>query len=159
MHYQGDVRPMLNAAEWDLIIAFPPCTYLTKAGARYWPQWRDDGRQADAVRFVREIWSADVTRLCIENPAGWLNTNWRKPDQIIQPYQHGDPWKKLTCLWTRGLPALVPSNPVEPIGSWIGGGGRGNHVNGKHRNVRARSITFQGIANAMAEQWGTEPSY
>lgn len=155
----------------DLVIAFPPCTHLSKAGARYWPQKQADGRQMEAARFVYMVdrWAYLNSRAhAIENPVGWLNTHWRKPDQLIHPYMFGDPWKKQTCLWLSRLPLLKPTDIVEPKGHWVDGGtmtrkGLTGRMEGAYEGaVRAtnagraasRSVTFQGIADAMAEQWG-----
>lgn len=176
-HIQGDALAAAVARQWDLMVAFPPCTYLSKIGARWWPDWRADGRQDAAAAFVQVLWNCPVPRVAIENPVGWLNTNWRKPSQIIQPYEYGEPWRKTTCLWLRGLPALKPTDIVEPVGAWVDGGktirnDRAGSVaryrssraaGGGIRNSHERSRTFQGIARAMAEQWcltssGPQPS-
>lgn len=167
-HIRGDALAAVASGPWDLLIAFPPCTHLSAAGARHWPAKQADGRQRAAVDFVRALWDAPVARVALENPVGWLNTHWQKPTQIIQPFEHGDPWRKTTCLWLRGLPPLVPTNVVEPHGSWVGGGrGAGRRLpsraesqriralGGGNRNPHERSRTFAGIAAAMATQWGT----
>lgn len=166
-HFVGDVRDYLDE-HWDLVIGFPPCTDLSAIGARYWPEKQADGRQQKSVELFLDIYNANADRVAIENPIGWMNTNWRKPDQIIDPYQFGDPWKKKTCLWLKGLPLLIPTQVVEPLGSWVDGGTytkrlRGDREGSKKsvgesvsmaQRTRARNKTFQGIANAMADQWG-----
>lgn len=168
-HYEGDVRDLTGEA-WDMIVAFPPCTDLSIVGTMHWRRKQEDGSQLRAARLVSDIFDCGVERVAIENPVGWLNSNWRKPDQIINPYLFGEPWKKRTCLWLKGLPELEPTKHVEPLGHWIDGGSSGNRaratrvmegsyhgapgpVNNETRRV-SRSRTFQGIADAMAEQWG-----
>jgi site-specific DNA-cytosine methylase len=154
-HIQGDALETIERGRWDLMVAFPPCTHLASSGSQWWPAKRADGRQHAAFAFVRSLWEAPVPRVAIENPAGWLNTNWRRPDQIVNPWQFGDPWNKRTCLWVRGLPLLAPTDVVESNGPWVGGEpGLLRSSGGAHRNPHERSRTFQGIANAMAEQWG-----
>lgn len=143
-HLVGDVLQHLNG--WDLIVAFPPCTHLCVSGARW---WKDKApQQEQAIRFVQAIASADCPRIAIENPIGILSRVWRKPDQIIQPWQFGHGETKATCLWLRGLPKLLPTCIVD---------GRENRVHrmppGKDR-WRLRSLTYQGVADAMASQWG-----
>lgn len=140
--------------EWDLMVAFPPCTDLALSGARHWAAKQADGRQQrsmDLFMYLAE--GTSVPRVAIENPVGIMSRAWRKPDQIIQPWQFGDPWKKMTCLWLKGLPALVPTGVVEHHGrmeGWHGNGGP------KYRELRQRlrSQTYPGIARAMADQWG-----
>ena len=149
-HIQGDALVAVFEGGWDLMIAFPPCDHLSKAGARWWPAKQADGRQNAAATFFQALWEAPVPRIAIENPVGWMNTNWRKPDQIIHPWQHGHPWKKETCLWLKGLPLLQPTKIVEPQGFWVGGDAR---KPGLHRNPKERARTFAGIAGAMALQW------
>jgi hypothetical protein len=143
-HIQGDLLSIL-AQPWDLIIAHPPCTYLAVSGARWWKGKYIE--QEKALRFVNHIRYANSPKIAIENPIGKLSTAWRKPDQIIQPWQFGHGETKATCLWLKGLPKLVPTNIVE---------GRDHRVHrmppGQNR-WRERSRTFQGIAEAMALQW------
>lgn len=169
-HHQGDAESFLATTEpWDMVISFPPCTHLANIGACYWPQKRADGRQQAAVDFVlmirdhAEMWGAPYA---VENPVGYLSTAWRKPDQIIQPWWFGDPWKKQTCLWLSGLPKLEPTDTVEPRGHWVNGGtltGKDPKMEGSYApsekktngsRAVARAVTFQGIADAMASQWG-----
>lgn len=154
-HIQGDVLEWVGKG-WDLVVAFPPCDRLTKVGARYWPRWKADGSQQAAYDFVLAIYDSNPV-VALENSVGYLNTNWRPPNQIVHPWWFGDPWKKMTCLWLKGLPELVADNPVEPLGSWVDGGwsGKGEQrTHGKVRNKQDRSRTFPGVARAMAEQWG-----
>ena len=165
-HLQKDVFEAIHAdGPWDLLIAFPPCTHLSAAGARYWAEKQADGRQQEAVDFVRRLWGAPVPRVAIENPTGWLNTHWRKPAQILHPYFFGDPWTKRLCLWLRGLPLLEPTDVVEPQWAWSDnswrGGVRKDGTRPKNRlpcmpasrSSRHRSKTAPGVARAMAAQW------
>lgn len=144
-HIQGDVIKILREP-WDLIIAHPPCTHLAVSGARWFKNKKKE--QQEAVWFVGAIAMSACQKIAIENPISILSTVWRKPDQIIQPWQFGHPETKATCLWLKNLPLLMPSNIVE---------GRANRV---HREPpgpdrwKNRSRTYQGIADAMAEQWG-----
>ncbi len=165
-HYQGDCFEALERQEWDLVIAHPPCTYLSNAGIR----WFDENRYGDnarkrkelrleAMTFVDKIWNCDVDKLCIENPVGFLNKNWQKPSQIIEPFHFGDEHRKRTCLWLRGLPKLTSTNVVKPkvMGYFNKGKRKGQPYYFTEALVclsHDRSKTFQGIANAMAEQWG-----
>ena len=154
--------------KWDLIIAHPPCTYLTVTGNRWFNEERygEAAKQRkhdreDAVRFFMAFANADCERIAIENPIGYMSTAWRKPDQIIHPYMFGDPARKGTCLWLKGLPQLKPTNVVEPeIIAYKNGKGTDNpwHMDTMKlppdERARARSVTYQGIADAMADQWG-----
>ena len=147
-HRQGDVEAILDEG-WDLMIGFPPCTDLAVSGALHFAAKRADGRQQVAERFFLALAAAPIPCIAIENPVGIMSTRWRKPDQIIQPYQFGDPWRKTTCLWLKGLPPLVPTCVVEHnprMQGWHG-------TLGPERQ-RLRSQTYPGIARAMAEQWG-----
>lgn len=145
-HLQVDALEMLKI-DWDMIIAFPPCTDLAVSGARYFEQKRQDGRQGKAIEFFMRFAEASCEKIAIENPVGIMSTRWRKPDQIIQPWQYGHGETKATCLWLKGLPKLRPTEIVE---------GREPRVwkmpPGKDR-AKIRSKTFSGIAKAMAEQW------
>lgn len=143
-HYQGDVRDIIEKA-WDLMVAFPPCTYLAVSGAR----WHSGTlAQRDALCFVRFLMDADIPRIAIENPVSAISSHIRKPDQIIQPWQFGHGETKATCLWLKNLPKLVPTDVVE---------GREPRVHrmspGKDR-WKNRSRTYPGIAEAMGAQWG-----
>lgn len=149
-HVTGDVRKILGRG-WDLMIAFPPCDHLSNAGARYWREKQADGRQDQALNFVRELMAAPVERIAIENPVGRISTAIRKPDQIIQPWQYGEPYIKTTCLWLKNLPRLQPTKTVKPVGYWVGGDAK---KYGRNRNPQKRALTFPGIAEAMADQWG-----
>lgn len=146
-HYQGDVRDVLHYP-WDLMIAHPPCTNTSVSGAKHFAAKRMDGRQQAGVSFVLELSRAPIPMIAIEQPVSILSSLWRKPDQIIQPWQHGHGETKATCLWLKGLPLLVPTNVV---------GGREARVHrmapGPNR-ARDRSATYAGIAAAMASQWG-----
>lgn len=162
-HIIGDVRDVLHN-DWDLMVAHPPCTHLSSSGAQYWPDKKRDGRQQAAIDFVLSLYDAPIPRVAIENPVGILSTVWRKPDQIIQPYQFGDAFTKKTCLWFRGVPPLLPSLVVAPQFAWgtnskyggrrRDGGRRLNPLPVLHADGHHRSITFPGIAEAMADQWG-----
>ena len=163
-HIQGDVIPELKK-KWDMIIAFPPCTHLSGAGAPSWKEKQADGRQQAAIDFVMEIYNSDCEKISIENPTGILNSKWRKPDQIINPFQFGDPYKKRTCLWLKGIPPLLHTDIVEPTAHWTSNSTRGGKLkDGTRRksklpirkawcSAKERSKTFPGIARAMAEQW------
>lgn len=148
-HYQCDVLEVLNR-EWDLMIAHPPCTHLASSGARWWANKGQE--QEDSVRFVRQLAEAPIERIAIENPVGYLSTAWRKPDQIVQPWQFGDEYQKTTCLWLKGLPLLEPTKVVGK-GEFVIHGGKKIPKWYSNRTMD-RSKTFPGIARAMAEQWG-----
>lgn len=146
-HIIGNVLDHLDG--FDVVVAFPPCTYLTRAGSRYWsdPTWR--AHQDTAVDFVRALWEAPVPRVCIENPPGCLSSRFNPVFQTIQPWQFGHGYTKLTCLWLRGLPPLIDTVIHQGRISWC----EKNNPRSKQRS-RRRSRTFQGIADAMANQWG-----
>jgi len=146
-HIQDDVRYHLWDG-WDIIIAFPPCTHLAVSGARWFPEKIKDGRQEIAKEFFMSFVGAPVNKLVLENPIGIMSTHYRKPDQIIQPWQFGHGETKATCLWIRGLPLLKPTNIVK------GRHARIHKMPPSKDRWKLRSITYQGIANAMAEQWG-----
>jgi hypothetical protein len=158
-HIMGDALDVLEDNDFDLLVAHPPCTYLASSGARWWPNRLEE--QADALNFVYKLATSDCPRIAIENPIGRLSAEWRKPDQIIQPWQFGHPEWKTTCLWLKGLPPLVPTAIVEPDKT-VGGGKRPGRISSRiHRlgpskaRQRERSRTYTGIAAAMAAQWGT----
>lgn len=161
-HYTGDVLPLLSKP-WDMVIAFPPCTHLAVSGARYFAKKRADGRQQQAIDFFMSFIfrTEHIPKVAIENPVGIMSTNHRKPDQIINPFQFGHPVSKKTCLWLKGLPLLQPTDVVEVAPPVIYG------PNNKKMDRffydtwklppaergKARSKTFAGIAEAMADQW------
>ena len=180
-HICQDVLPLLNGfckfktvdgdyheinSKWDMIIAFPPCTDLCVSGARHFAKKQADGRQQRSIDFFMKFVNADCDRIAIENPIGIMSTKYRKPDQIIQPWQFGDKYSKSTCLWLKNLPLLVPTKIVEKgeFIEWIDKNGKKKRQakwfyealrNSKNAEERAkiRSKTFPGIANAMATQW------
>lgn len=159
-HIKGDALELLKL-KWDMIIAHPPCTYLSCAGAqRTFPQAGvpDPVRYAkgeDAARFFMAFWNADCPRIAIENPLPMRCFGLPRYSQVIHPYMFGDPWYKRTCIWLKGLPPLVSMTaPVEPTGYWVQRSGqRAKGFSGGHRDPKLRSKTFPGIARAMAEQW------
>lgn len=146
-HYLGDVMDVISDG-WDLMIAHPPCTHLAVSGARYFEQKRQDGRQQEAIDFFMFLINSNIPRIAVENPVCIMSSRYRKPDQIIQPWMFGHGETKATCLWLKGLPNLKPTNVVA---------GREHRIHkcppGPDR-WKVRSKTFQGIADAMAEQWG-----
>jgi hypothetical protein len=146
-HLQVDALELLKM-KWNMILAFPPCTHLAVSGARYFEQKRKDGRQQAAIDFFMQFANADCSKIAIENPVGIMSTVWRKPDQIIQPWQFGHGETKKTCLWLKGLPPLIPTKIVE---------GREQRIwkmPPSEYRAKNRAKTFPGIAYAMAEQWG-----
>lgn len=190
-HIKGDVLPLLNREDdgnngwhnihfrtmdgqkhcvekWDMIIAFPPCTYLTVTGNR-WFNVERYGEKAiqrhkdreDAIKFFMAFANADSDKIAIENPIGIMNSHFRKPDQIIQPYEFGHPARKATCLWLKNVPKLIPTEIVQPeVYSYVAANGKvktdskwRSQLNGEDR-AKHRSKTFPGVAKAMAEQWG-----
>ena len=146
-HYQGDVRDVLDYP-WDLMIAHPPCTHLSVSGAAWFAEKRMDGRQQSAVSFFMQLSKADIPMIAIENPVCIMSSMWRKPDQTIQPWQYGHGETKATCLWLKGLKHLQPTNIVE------GREQRIHNLPPSEDRWKIRSQTFQGIADAMADQWG-----
>ena len=185
-HIMQDVIPLLNGncefqtvdgtkhkidGKWDLIIAHPPCTYLTNAGAcRMYPQKGkiDTNRFAkamDAKKVFMAFLNAECEKICIENPMPLSVIELPKKTQVIQPYEFGHPYTKKTYLWLKGLPNLVPTNIVEPVGPYVCGNSEiwkkqaaKGVVYGKEKSAKHRSKTFEGIARAMAEQWGDHPT-
>ena len=181
-HIQGDCLPLLNGnctfttadgtsrtieGKWDLIIAHPPCTYLTVTGNR-WFNVEKYGEKAlkriadreEAAKFFMSFVNADCDKIAIENPVGYMNSHYRKPNQIIQPWMFGDPAEKKTCLWLKGLPNLVPTDQVEPpervkfdsgktMPAWYAEAWKLPPA----ERSKLRSKTFEGFAKAMAEQW------
>lgn len=166
-HMQEDVLPHLYEDGWDLIIAHPPCTYLTVAANKYYNVKKYGTKAEDrgierlkAMNFFLEFTHAYCDKIAIENPIGVMSSTYRKPDQIIQPYQFGHRERKATCLWLKGLPKLQPTNIVEPdiIKHKSGRTDSKLHFETlklpKEERSRIRSQTFEGIAQAMADQWG-----
>lgn len=159
-HYTGDVRDILTDG-WDILIAHPPCTYLSVSGMHWTTRGlRDPQLTEDALAFVRLLMAAPITRICIENPVSVISTRIRKPDQIIQPYQFGHDASKKTCLWLKGLPPLAPTRMVAPRivqgrPRWANQTDSGqNRLAPSPDRWRLRSQTYPGIAAAMADQWG-----
>jgi site-specific DNA-cytosine methylase len=159
-HYQGNVLDILDHG-WDLMIAHPPCTHLAVSGARHFAKKRADGRQQQGIDFFMALANCDIPRYAIENPIGIMSTVWRKPDQIIQPWEYGHEAQKSTCLWLRGLPELKPTNIVDKgefvtfssgkrMTKWYADAAK----HSPKERERIRNKTFQGIADAMAQQWG-----
>jgi len=167
-HIQGNVLNILNDG-WDLMIAHPPCTHLSSSGARWFAAKRADGRQQQGVDFFMRLAEAPIPKTAIENPIGIMSRIYRKPDQIIQPWQFGHPESKATCLWLRGLPTLIPTKICDPV--WhenLTAKGKKTAKNHNRPQVRwenqnklppsadrgkLRSITYQGIAEAFATQY------
>lgn len=177
-HYQKDIFEVMGLG-WDMMIAFPPCTHLTVSGARHFEQKRLDGRQQQGIDFFMAMINAPIKHIAVENPIGIMSNEFRKPDQIIQPYYFGDPFQKTTCLWLKNLPLLVYQ--LEPdlfsqevtatkdkgeFITWIDKNtGKEKkqarwyydalqNAKTKEERSKLRSKTFPGIADAMANQWG-----
>ena len=160
-HIKGDVLPLLNGGlfrtqdgkvhrveKWDLIIAHPPCTYLTRCGATHlYPHGQLNMERyqkgLEGRKFFMSFFNCSASHLCIENPTPLRIFELPKESQVVQPFEYGNPYTKRTLLWLRGLPELVPTNVVDPIGSWVA----------MHKTPKQRSKTFSGIAEAMASQW------
>lgn len=146
-HLQCNVLDILND-KWDLMIAHPPCTHLAVSGARWFKNKQKE--QIDALEFVIKLMNAPIDKICIENPISIISTKIRKPDQIIQPWMFGHGETKATCLWLKNLPKLKPTNIVNERAHKI-------HFMPPSKNRwMLRSITYQGIAEAMAKQWGQD---
>lgn len=146
-HYKGDVRDVLDYP-WDLMIAHPPCTDLSVSGAKHFVGKRMIGRQQASASFFMALAKADIPRIAIENPVCIMSSLYRKPDQVIQPWQFGHGETKATCLWLKNLPALMPTNIVD------GREARVHRMPPGPNRWKERSRTFEGIAAAMADQWG-----
>jgi site-specific DNA-cytosine methylase len=147
LHYQGDVFSIIDQG-WDLMIAHPPCTDLAVSGAAWFKEKIADGRQQRALDFVKLLMDATIKHIAIENPISVISSKIRKPDQIIQPWMFGHGETKATCLWLKGLPLLNPTDIVD---------GREQRIHKMPPSAdrwKLRSTTYQGIADAMAEQWG-----
>lgn len=177
-HYQKDVFEVINDG-WDLMIAHPPCTYLTGSGVQWlshpedkalpfddrrphpkYPNRRQD--MLDSVKFVKALYNADIKHLAIENPVGLLSSKWTKPNQIVQPYMFGDEATKTTCLWLKNLPLLLPTKIVGKGERTVFASGKSHpkwyadalkNAKTKEERQTLRSKTFEGMAKAMAEQW------
>lgn len=155
-HLQRDVRDVMfwtdggsqrnERSHWDLMIAHPPCTHLAVSGARWFKEKATE--QAEALEFVRHLLNAPIPRIALENPISIISSRIRKPDQIIQPWQFGHGETKATCLWLKGLPKLQPTHIVE------GREARVHKMSPGPDRWKERSRTFEGIAQAMASQWG-----
>lgn len=171
-HLQMDCFEAIKLMDWDLMIAHPPCTHLAVSGAKHFKIKREDGRQNDAINFFLKLYRSDVDRIAIENPVGIMSSHLRKPDQIIQPYYFGDAERKTTCLWLKRLPKLVYNKEITLFEDQITcvdikyhETKTGNKYTNIHNGMgfgwntpeckKARSVTFPGIARAMAEQWGS----
>lgn len=160
-HYQGNVLAILNDG-WDLMIAHPPCTHLAVSGARHFAKKIADGRQQEGIDFFMALANSGIPRYAIENPIGIMSSKFRKPDQIVNPWEYGHSVTKATCLWLKNLPKLMPTNVVDKGGVKVLGSGKqmsqwyydSSCLPPKERE-KMRNKTFQGIADAMAQQWGS----
>lgn len=165
-HLKGDIFKFLND-KWDCMIAFPPCTDLAMSGAKHFEQKRKDGRQQKSIEFFLALANAPIKHIAIENPIGVMSTYFRKPDQIVNPFDFGDPARKPTCLWLKNLPKLKATNLGDAplFGSSLDMGEFHTTKSGKvlpkwynlppsENRAKIRSKTFPGIAEAMAKQWG-----
>lgn len=154
-HLHCDVRDIIND-KWDMMIAHPPCTHLAVSGAKHFKHKTEE--QAEAIKFVRLLMDADIEKIAIENPVSIISTKIRKPDQIIQPWQFGHGDTKSTCLWLKNLPLLEPTNIVggrfDRTHNISGRVGNANKRSSRRIIQRLRSVTYDGIAEAMANQWG-----
>ncbi len=155
-HYQGDVFEIIDN-RWDMMIAFPPCTFLTTTANRSFlnnpGRWK---KRLEAMMFIYQLMNADIEKVCIENPIGVISSHIRKPDQYIHPFEYGHNVSKKTCLWLKNLPALIKTNEVDV--DWVYPKSGGKRMSRFHHDSQGdskkRSRTFQGIADAMADQWG-----
>ena len=155
-HYQGDVRDVMDYP-WDLMIAHPPCTDLSVSGAAWFEKKKRNGSQQMSASFFMMLAKSDIPRIAIENPICIMSRLWRKPDQIIQPWMFGHMEQKATCLWLKNLPVLYPSNNVKALMMELPKNKRErlHYLPPSDDRWKLRSETFQGIADAMAEQWWT----
>jgi len=154
-HLKQDVREIIDE-DWAMIIAFPPCTHLAVSGAKWFAQKRADGRQQQGIDFFMLFANNKCPKIAIENPVGIMSTEWRKPDQIVQPWMFGDSYQKTTCIWLKNLPLLIPTGIVDK-GEFVTVNGKKlpkwySNANTKKRGS-IRSKTFPGLARAMATQW------
>ena len=155
-HYQGDVFDLLNNNKYDLMIAHPPCTHLAVSGAAWFKAKRESGVQQEALEFVQRLMDADIPKICIENPVSIISSQIRKPEQIIQPYQFGHLEQKKTCLWLKNLPNLADTNNVYAEMMTLPKKDREkmHYLPPSPDRWKLRSKTYQGVADAMASQWG-----
>ena len=155
-HIQGDCLEAIASQKWDLIIGHPPCTFLTVSNSKNWKKLQANGKQQAAIDFVLAIWDADCPRICIENPVGALSTRSRmgKPSQYVQPFMFNHPEQKKTGLWLKGLPNLTPTNIIDVSGLPKKDVQRLHYLPPSKDRWKLRSKTYQGIADAMADQWG-----
>jgi hypothetical protein len=164
-HYQGSVFDIIDNG-WDLMIGHPPCTYLTVTGNKWFkPEFKDrfpdrHKHREEALQFFIKLFSCNIPKVCLENPVGYVSTAFRKPTQYVQPYEFGDPHSKKTGLWLKGLPPLIQTKLMQPVFHTYKDGRKDpiwHYETMKLKpleRMKARSKTFQGIADAMAEQWG-----
>jgi site-specific DNA-cytosine methylase len=154
-HLQQDVTELLQQ-DWDMIIAFPPCTHLAVSGSRHFAQKRADGRQQEGIDFFMLFANARCEKICIENPIGIMSSMWRKPDQIVQPWMFGHAESKATCFWLKGLPKLVETDNVKAHFDTLPKNQqqRIHYLPPSKDRGHLRSKTYEGIAKAMADQWG-----
>jgi len=158
-HRQGDIRDILDEP-WDMIISFPPCTHIASSGARWFREKQADGRQQSAIDFFMLFADHPCPKIAIENPVGIMSTQYRKPDQIIQPWQFGHDASKKTCLWLKNLLPLqgtknIPGRTVDGKERWGNQTDSGqNKLTPSDDRWKLRSKTYQGIADAMSKQWG-----
>ena len=164
-HFQEDIFAVLSREKFDLGIFHPPCTHLAVSGAAWFARKRENGKQAEGIALFMAFANCNIPRYCIENPVGIMSREWRTPDQIIQPYYFGDEFQKTTCLWLKNLPKLVhvKEDGLFAQATHVGRGEMVKFASGKvmpkwyaetRGDGHARSVTFPGIANAMATQWG-----
>jgi len=154
-HLKGDCLPLLQL-EWEMIIAFPPCTHLTYGGVRWFKQKKADGRQQAGIDLFMKFTNCQCPKVAIENPLGIMSKLWKPHDQIIQPFEFGDPHRKRTCLWLKNLPQLIPTTPNAPAPTPLSIDSTGHKryfTDSLNRSSTSRSKTFPGIARAMATQW------
>lgn len=152
-HFQCDVFDIIDH-EWDILIGFPPCTHLAVSGAKHFAKKRADGRQQQGIDFFMRLADAPIKHIALENPVGIMSSVWRKPDQIIQPWQFGDTYQKTTCLWLKNLPPLKHTNIVDKGEFYVAPSGKKMPKwFADNKCAKVRSTTFPGIGKAMAEQW------
>ena len=164
-HYQGDVRDILHN-DWDLMIAHPPCTYLSVSGMHWTKRGlRDPKLTEEALDFVQLLLEAPISKICIENPVSVISSRLRKPDQVVNPWQFGHDASKKTCFWLIGLPPLKPTQIVEPKlvdgkKRWANQTDSGqNKLGPSDDRWKVRSTTYKGLAEAMATQWGSQSAW